>query len=103
MADFNSRLLDLIHAYHIDRHHPWFYEKVRAERLLKEFWAGWLEKHQGGTWILLYEKRGDLENFYMSMPDGVCHRAVRHRNDDMFSCAECIPQIRNGGARRILC
>lgn len=70
MMDFDSRFVELMHTYHIDRHHPWFFEKVRAEELLKDFWKVWCRENKGKTGTLLYEKRGDYENFRMSIPDG---------------------------------
>lgn len=95
--EFDLRFSELVHTYQIDRHHPWFYEKVRAERLLKDFWLDWLENHHGENMTLLYEKRGDFENFYMSMPQGVNYTKVKYRNDDVSSFVECIPQIMDGG------
>lgn len=102
MMDFDSRFIDLMHTYRIDRHHPWFYEKARAERLLKDFWEEWSRENKGKTLTLLYEKRGDFENFCMSIPEGIHYKTVMYRNDDMFSALECISQIEKEDTEDIL-
>lgn len=61
MVDFDSRFVELIHTYQIDLHHPWFYEKVRVERLLKVFWRERRGENKGKTLTLLYEKEAILK------------------------------------------
>lgn len=102
MMDFDSRFVELMHTYRIDRHHPWFYEKVRAERLLKDFWEEWSRENEGKTLTLLYEKRGDFENFLMSIPNEVRYNAVNYRNDDAFSFSECITEVKGDDTEDIL-
>lgn len=100
--DFDLRFVELMHTYRIDRHHPWFYEKVRAEQLLKEFWTEWSRENKGKTLTLLYEKKGDFENFCMSIPDGIRYKTVMYRNDNMFSVSECISQMEEDSTEDIL-
>lgn len=93
MMNFDARFVELMHTCQIDRHHPWFYEKVRAEQLLEEFWREWCRQGKGRSLALLYEKRGDFENFCMSIPEGVSYKAVMYNNSDIFSVSDCISEI----------
>lgn len=63
---FDFRLRELMHEHRIDRHAPWFYESLQAEKLIKKMWV------DNGSWkriIVLSDSKGDFEHFRVLAPE----------------------------------
>ncbi|MGN0345077.1 MAG: hypothetical protein ACI4EC_08990 [Lachnospiraceae bacterium] len=96
--DFDLMIKELMHKYSIDINHPWFYESVQAEKLIKCFW----EKVKYKKVVLLFEKEGDYENFRIHIPEEVSYKGIQYQNNSFFSYKNSVEELEKTDADALL-
>ena len=99
VVDFELELKEIMHRHCIDINHPWFYEFVQAEKLIKYFWATHADIENV---ILLFETQGDYEHFRLYIPENVECKKVQYSNETFFLYQNSTDAIKEGNADMVI-